>query len=119
MRDMEWYVYVEDMNCRNITAYNIFRHGRFMDDVQKIYKRYKDDFEVFSLEIKKSLQYYFWSKAEWEIILSDWPPSNSFQGKKIDVYDQVMLNWDVFIRYVWEMAHARKVSKKTKNGEAI
>ena len=117
MRDMEWYVYVEDINGRHITTYNIFQHGRFMDDVQKIYKQYKDDFDIFSCEIQKSLRYYFWSKAEWEIILSDWPESKIFQKEKIDVYDQVMLNWDIFIRYVWEMAHARKVSKKTNKPE--
>ena len=117
MSDMEWYVYVEDINGRRITTYNIFQHGRFMDDVQKIYKRYKNDFDIFSCEIQKSLHYYFWSKAEWEIILSDWPESSMFQKEKIDVYDQVMLNWDIFIRYVWEMTHARKVSKNTNKSE--
>lgn len=45
--------------------------------------------------------YYFWSKCEWEIILSDFPPSKKFQEKKVDVYEQVMLNWDIFINYVW------------------
>ena len=45
--------------------------------------------------------YYFWSKCEWEIILSDWPPSDTFCKEKIDVFDQVMLNWDIFVDYIW------------------
>ena len=27
---------------------------------------------------------------------------DSFEKEKIDIYDQVMLNWDVFIKYVWD-----------------
>lgn len=46
--------------------------------------------------------YYFWSKCEWEIILSDFPPSDRFKKKKVDVYEQVMLNWDKFINYLWK-----------------
>lgn len=36
----------------------------------------------------------------------------------IDAYEQVMLNWDVFIRYVWEQAHARQnLTKNVKEME--
>lgn len=112
MRDMEWNVYIEDFNGRKMEVYNIFEHGRFNDDVKQAYKKYKDNFEAFAEEVKRSLMYYFWSKCEWEVILSPWPERKDFQEKKIDVYDQVMLNWDNFIKYVWEMAHARKVTRK-------
>ena len=112
MQDMEWYVYVEDFNRNQIRKHNVFNHYYFMDDIKKIYKKHKNDFDTFSKEVKSSLMYYYWSKAEWEIIISSWPERKDFKEEKIDVYDQVMLNWDSFIKYVWEQAHARK--KRTK-----
>ena len=109
---MEWYVYVDDFNNRCIEKHNVFDHTGFREDIQKIYKKYKDDFDSFSEEVRKSLAYFYWSKCEWEIVLSPWPPRDNFREEKIDVYEQVMLNWDNFIKYVWEMAHARKNSKR-------
>ena len=117
MRDMVWNVYVEDFNARRMKTYNIFRHFRFSEDVKKIYKKHKDDFDSFAEEIRRSLMYYFWSKSEWEIILTSWPKRDNFEEKKVDVYDQVMQNWDVFIRYVWEMAHARKSPSKGEDND--
>ena len=112
MRDMTWYVYAEDFNGKKIEKVNIFDHYRFLEDVKKIYKKYKNDFDTFAHEVKSSLMYYFWSKCEWEIILSSLFGRPDFKEMKIDVYDQVMLNWDVFIKYVWDMAHARKTSSR-------
>ena len=111
MHEMIWNVYVEDFNKKQIDAYNIFNHYSFNEDVKKAYKRHKDDFHAFSQAVKNSLMYYFWSKCEWEVILSDWPPSDNFSAAKVSVYDQVMMNWDVFIQYVWKMAHMRKNAK--------
>ena len=109
---MHWFVYKDNFNARTIEKYDIFNHYSFDKDVKEIYKRYKNDFNTFSEEIKKSLMYHFWSKCEWEIIISDWPPSTKDKvEEKVDVYDQVMLNWKVFINYVWEQAHKRKNAK--------
>ena len=58
--------------------------------------------------MRGSLFYYFRSKCEWEVIVGAWVASDRVPGRKVDVYEQVMLNWDVFIRYVWHQAHARK-----------
>lgn len=99
---MEWNVYVENFNKRIIESYNIFDHYKFNSEVKENYEKCNDDFEIFSEMVRHSLMYYFWSKCEWEIILSDWPPSKKFNDKKVDVYDQVMLNWDKFIFYVWQ-----------------
>ena len=45
--------------------------------------------------------YYYWAKCEWEVIVSDWPTSGKVEAK-IDVYNQVMLNWDKFADYTWK-----------------
>lgn len=85
--------------------------------------------KVFKERVRKDLSYYFWSKSEWEVIVTSWPPyvdseeidrlvkereehiskwgkfyqthCNVTLGEKVDVYTQVMLNWDQFISYLW------------------
>lgn len=49
------------------------------------------------------MKYYFWSKCEWEIIICPWV--GKADDIKIDVYDQLMLNWDKFVDYVWSEVH--------------
>lgn len=108
VREMHWNVIVEDFNGRKIGTYDIFRHGNFAEDVRKAYKKYRNDHDSFCENVRKSLAYYFWSKCEWEVIVSAWPPSDRIPDKKVDVYEQVMMNWDVFIGYVWTRCHERK-----------
>ena len=55
--------------------------------------------EQFAERLKANLMYYFWSKAEWEVVISAWVGGDAL--KKIDVYTQVMNNFDVFLDYVW------------------
>ena len=111
MRDMHWFVFVEDFNGRRVEEYDIFEHHDFAEDVKKAYKKHRTDFDAFAEKVRGSLFYYFRSKCEWEVIVSAWPPSDRVPERKVDVFRQVMLNWDVFIRYVWHQAHARRVSE--------
>lgn len=102
---LKWFVFVEDINSKRIKVYNIFEHKDFMEDCDDAWKDYINDehrdFSKFKKDIESNLMYYFWSKCEWEIVLSDFPPSDSFQKKKIDVYQQVKINWDKFIDYLF------------------
>lgn len=43
--------------------------------------------------------YYFWSKCEYEIILSPW--AGQADDIKIDIYNQIMMNFDRFVDYCW------------------
>lgn len=108
MRDMHWWVYTEDFNGKKIEKYDIFRHSSFSDDVRKAYKKHRNDHDSFCESVRKSLAYYFWSKCEWETVVTSWVRPGYVKPVKIDVYDQVIMNWDVFIEYVWNMAHERK-----------
>ena len=114
MREMHWRVICEDFNGLRIADYDIFEHGGFSEDVKKAYKKYRNDHDSFCESVRKSLAYYFWSKCEWEVIVSAWPPSDRVRERKVDVYEQVMLNWDVFIEYVWEQCRKRKQPCKSK-----
>jgi hypothetical protein len=107
---LEWNVFNEDYNRKQITILNIFNHSSFLRDCILASKTCKTCNE-FSELVKRSLRYYFGTKCEWEIILSCWPPSSKFSGKKVDVYDQVMLNWDRFIEYLWSNKEELKSDK--------
>ena len=102
--ELKWFVFVEDINKKRIRVYNIFEHKDFMEDCNDAWENYKNkhhDFLRYQENIDSILMYYFWCKCEWEIILSNFPPSDSFQKKKIDVYQQVKMNWDKFIDYIF------------------
>ena len=104
MSDLKWFVFVEDINKKRIKVYNIFEHKDFMEDCDGAWGNYKNkhhDFSRYQEDIDGILMYYFWCKCEWEIILSNFPPSDSFHEKKIDVYQQVKINWDKFIDYIF------------------
>lgn len=126
---LEWNVYVHDFNEKEIKTFNIFRHGRFLEDVKKSLKECatKEEFEE---RLKGHLFYYYNSKCEWEVVITSWTPHittseldrlnaerekalreynrepyslyvNPDVAEKIDVYSQVMLNWNIFIDYLW------------------
>ena len=126
---MVWNVYREDFNRRAIVKYNIFNHRGLAQDVNKLLKEdiSKDEFAE---QLKWSLMHCFWCKSEHEVVISSWPAyidkeeldrinteyeeyNNKWGhypykinvspdvGKKIDIYSQVMMNWEQFVEYVW------------------
>lgn len=51
--------------------------------------------------IKDEALYKWWSRCEYEIIISDWPPSG--YEEKWDVYDQVMMNINIIADIINEI----------------
>ena len=105
MRPMCWRVIVEDFNRRRIADYDVFEHHDFAEDVRKAHSEHRDDFDAFAEDVRKSLAYHFWSKCEWEVVVGAWPPSDRVPQRKVDVYEQVMLNWDAFAAYARTCCH--------------
>lgn len=98
-----WNVYVHQFAGSSIKVHNVFDHYRFVKDIAKTLQKFKDDRGTAIEEVRHNLMYYYWSKCEWEVIIDTWPPSpREDSGIKVDVYNQVKLNWDVFSDYVWE-----------------
>lgn len=97
----EWNVFIENINGKRIEIYNVFKHYSFMCCCDEAWNKYKNDFSKFEKSVQQDLTYYFWSKCEWEIVISDFPPSNQFKKRKVDVHEQIMMNWDKFIDYLW------------------
>ena len=138
-KELVYNVYMEDCNERKIVPFNIFNSYCFYDGLLRIKKEKIEDFDLFSKNVRSALMYAFWSKSEYEIVLTSWPPyresgeldklvkdredficKNGFfyrgsvglsVGEKVDIYDQVVLNWDIFIQYLWEN---RNLIKKRK-----
>jgi hypothetical protein len=127
--NLAYYVYIENINKRKIEKYNVLNDG-IINEILERTKNFKDKIS-FSEEVEHIIMYHYWSRSEWEIILTDWPPHmktdelpklntevekyqkdygrepysltiNLSTAEKIDVYDQVMMNWNIFIDYIWE-----------------
>ena len=43
--------------------------------------------------------YYYWARSEYEIIIKPWVFEKP--EVKVDIYDQVYLNWDRISEYIW------------------
>lgn len=97
---MEWNVFYHDVNAQEIRTLNIFNHGRFNRDVLKHLDECKDKDE-FAQKLKSELMYNFWCKSEYEVIISPWCGGRDTKDIKVDIYTQVMNNWNVFVDYVW------------------
>ena len=104
---MEWNVFYHDANKQEIRVFNIFKHYSFNKSVEKLLKKCKDKKE-FAESIKIELMYYFWSKAEYEIIISPWCGGRYTEDIKVDIYEQVMNNFDIFLDYVWNSKQIEK-----------
>ena len=55
--------------------------------------------EVMAEEIKAELMYHFWVRSEYEVVIKEWIGKKA--AIKVDIYQQLMLNWDRFIDYCW------------------
>ena len=100
LEKLEWNVFRYDCNSRRIKVYNIFNHGSFIEDLKKHRKECQTRDAIAEL-LDRFLRYYFWSKSEMEIAVG---PMDGFDDEcslKVDVYQQVKINWEVFVDYVW------------------
>lgn len=126
-RGLVWNVIMERNN--RVEVYNILSHPTLTNTIKESRNKYSL-FKDFADSIRGTLMYLTWSKCEWEIIVTSWPTFvendeldrmikereehkekwgkstirsgvNLSVEKKIDVFTQVMLNWDAFIDYVW------------------
>ena len=114
----EWLVFYEDFNRKCICEYNVFRHHAFFEACKKALKKYGKDGDRDALEdeIRGSAMYFFWSKCEWEVIITGWPPPKEDSGfieQKVDVYRQLRMNWEPFIDYV--IAHKKDFLRRKKD----
>jgi len=98
-KPLRWHVLYHSMNKNEITFFNIFDHSSFADSVATILVAVENKEELAN-NILPELQYYFWHRCEYEVIVSPWPPRDK-PKEKIDAYKQVRANIGAFIDYIW------------------
>lgn len=95
----EFNAIVYDINRKKFVSYDIMPYLR--DSYQNLKKidrpKTYDEIKKF---VDSELMYQFWSRCEYEIIVSDWPPSGV--EEKIDVYWQCKMNLDLITRLLIE-----------------
>lgn len=102
--DLEWNVFVHNINKRKIKVFNIFNHKRYKQEIVELLN-HRDDYtlEEFKEKVKSSTMYYYWCKCEWEILIAPWVGDFDKESVKIDVYKQLEINWNHYIKYLWEI----------------
>lgn len=131
---MEWNVYLNDANRSEIKIWNVFSHASFRDEIRLALEtcQTKADFRKTA---ERTAIHYFWSKCEYEVVITSWPPYinrdeslniiradlpkyrttvNLETGLKISVYSQLRLNWNAFIDYCWSCKEEVKKPQKVK-----
>lgn len=122
----EWKVFIHEPNSNEFIPFNVFNSSKFVDGLQRLKKSMKKtpitDEEAIK-EIERLARYSFWGKCEYELILTDLfcHISNKeirrlrntdadkrldsvelMHSRKIDVFEQLYLNWNQFAKYVLE-----------------
>lgn len=111
-------------------------------NIYKEYKKNGMDFDTFSERVRRAIMHEYWARCEYETVITSWPPHisndeldriikerderikeyghfyresvNLDVGVKIDVYTQILLNWEHFINYLWDNKDLIKKLKKVK-----
>lgn len=81
--NLEWNVWRDELNTNKIKTFNVFNHCSFRRAVLDIFNKplRMDEFEEM---IDKEAMYYFWCKAEYEVMIGGLFERG--QKAKIDIY---------------------------------
>lgn len=110
------------MNKYKVLIWNITRDSpewydvlpHFQDEIDSLVKkkriRRKDiTYDWLTDFVKREAKYQYWSRCEYEIIVTGWPIHKN--EEKMDVYDQIMANFETVVRLLYE--NQTKTKKRT------
>lgn len=100
--DLEWYAFVYDWNNKELKKINVFR-GDFSNNISKRIKDEKiKNYNEFKEVIKRMLMYRYWSKAEYEVLVTDLTNKidENTDMHKIDIWFQLEPNLDRICEYL-------------------
>ena len=97
---MKWITIIYDNG--EIKYFNIFKNISFREAIEEIFRIPELSREDIEEQVKRKAQWQFWSRCEYEIILSEWPLSSKDESYKLDVFEQLEANWERFIDYVYD-----------------
>lgn len=97
MNELEWNVILPRPTA---FYYNIFNSVRFREALMDLkYRSKKEKMLDLKEELRQILEYCFWCKAEYEVIIKG---LFSTEEHKVDVYSQIMPNIDKLYNYLLE-----------------
>ena len=107
-------VWIWSFNADSLESYDVV--PTFLMELKKLKPKYRPKSKEDLDEVLESdARYYFWSKCEYEMIIHGWPVRKNDQ--KVDVYQQLKLNWPIFLDFFWEQVYKpmflKKATKKT------
>ena len=117
-KKLEWYAMDYDPSwskdeIRKPKPFNVFDSVSFSKsfyDLRKI-----EDRKEFEKKLESAVKYTYWGRCEYEMLTLPWPFSSKDDAEKesykIDIYEQLKMNWDRFADYCWEN---RKNAQKVK-----
>ena len=113
-------VWIWDFNSDSLESYDVI--PRFVESIKRYIKpkNLPKTKEALNEILESDARYYFWAKCEYEMIIHGWPEQKNDQ--KVDVYQQLKLNWPIFLDFFWEQVYkpmflkkaAKKTSRKSK-----
>ena len=138
--NLVWNVYDYHFAVPELRIFNVCNNSNFLKYVYKLLDKDMPK-EEFAELLRREVLYYYWAKTEWECIITDTEPKirrnelcrilsecyeqlpkshptprhfciNLDDAYKLDVYSQIMLNWDEFVDYVWQYSKTAKKLKK-------
>lgn len=124
LKTLSWFVFRYDINTNCIEQYDVFIHRKFTEEVMQALQQ-QHEYDVFSEKMKSIAMYYFWCKCEYEIVITSFPSYVNADeidriikyknrkrfdisldcAEKIDIFQQLMMNWKQFVCYVWSFKH--------------
>ena len=99
MKKLAWHVIKYDPNIKCFRGYNVLSPV-VVEDIKKKTAGAAGR-ATFADGVGRVCRYYFGSRTECEIVLEEWPICDNPTRRKMDIYDQLFLNWDRFIDYLW------------------
>lgn len=131
---LEWYVLNRDFKENKIAPFNVFNNWVFRDEAIKLAKNYynrknlgswewcedypkdKNAYEQFKYCLMRELKSEEWSRCEYEIVVSD---LFGHVEEKVDCYEQVKPNEDIFAKYVLLKVNGTLEQKKVRKNNEI
>ena len=93
----KFFVIIENCGKRDFEPYDILPY--LSNQWSRLSPKGKQEAKA---DLKKwvdgALMYQYWSRCEYEILLSCWPPSDKEDPKKVDIYWQAKPNLDIITR---------------------
>ena len=115
-KPFSWLVTHYDCNANRICQYDVL--GCRENDIKKLKKKY-DNKEDFAEALNREMHYYYWSKAEWELIiertadnhvwLSPWCSCRNPEDVKIDVTTREDFDWFEFAKKYIQYGNEEKI----------